>query len=1012
MKLRNSIIVTCLSALFFSVHGDALAQEAAKIQAAIVDESGKPVKDAEIYSGGSYAKTKADGKFSIAMESGSNLVVVAKGFQRFSLPAGETLDQPRITLKKAPVMYTEEGKVNLPFRKLYQGDVVGSVVKLDIADIQQYDHTIRLLDVLSGRVLGLHGSDRIRGLGRGIAVEDITGGGTGRVVFVVDGLPRDIEVMRLSEVESITVLKDVNSAVLYGSNAVNGVVMITTKRGEAFKKRSDFSLNYGLSAPRALPKYLGSAEYMTYFNQARVNDGLAPQFTDQMIENYKTGNKYRYPDVDYYSDQYLRNTKNYYDLNGEFSGGNNVAQYYANLGWNSAGSLLKFGEDAVSRSNLFNVRGNVDLKVNDWIKTAVDVSGVFSNDKGSRANYFGDASSIRPHEYTPLVPINLVRPNNPVLLGRKNDLDGQYLLGGLSNRLTTPIATGYSGGVQEVIFRNFAFNNRVDMQLDQVLKGLSFHTNISFDYLAGYNQTISNEYSVYEPVWSPTVDSIIDLKQYGKDSRPGTQAVGGSIFRRRFGAYGMLGYDRTFNEKHHVSANLIGFLGNYKFSGDFQGLKMAHAGLRVAYAYDRRYMVDFSGAYLSSVKLAEGNRGSLSPTIGLAWVLSEEGFLKSARNIDYLKLRASGGILKSDFLIGDFFLYDNRYTTSGSLGWYEGTRSRSGVMSSWGSNMDLGFSNRKEITFGIEGSFFKELLGVTANVFHDTYDDLVVRPSTRYPAFYTDFIPYENFGANAYKGFELGIDVKKKFGDWTILAGANVLYSTSEIKKVDEVYDNDYQYRKGNTTDGRWGLEALGLFQDDAEIAAAPKQSFGTVRPGDIRYKDQNGDGVVNDNDVIYLGQYQAPWSGGVQLKLSYKKLTLFALGQWNIGARDAVNDIGLTNYFWIDGTKKYSELVRGAWTPATKETATYPRLSSGANANNNRASSYWMFNNDYFMLRRVQLSYDMPASVSKALLMRKLNIFADGTNLFQFAKNKDIRDLSLGEPYYRVFSFGLNASF
>lgn len=995
--------------MLLCIQPDASAQETpVKIQSVIVDEEGRPIKDAAVYSGSAYTKTNAEGKFTIAVESGENVVVVAKGYESASLPSADAVEQARITMKKAPLMYTGEDKVDLAFRKTYMGDVVGSVTKLNAADIQKYDHTIRLIDVIAGRSLGMLGNDRIRGIGRGIDIADITGTGSGRAVFVVDGLPRDIDFLRLNEVETITILKDVNSSILYGTDAVNGVIMITTKRGEAYKKRSDFSLNYGISAPRALPKYLNSADYMTYFNQARANDGLGEQFTEETIENYRTGNKYRYPDVDYYSDEYLRSFKNYYDLTGEFSGGNNVAQYYANVGWNSAGSLLNFGEGAKARNNRFNVRGNVDLKVNDWIKTAIDVSGVFMNNKGPRGNYWSDAASVRPHEYAPLVPINLIDPDIALLLARKNDVNGEYLLGGNSNRLTTPFGYGYSGGVNEIITRNFAFNNRVDVQLDKLTKGLSFHTNISFDYSTLYNQTIANEFSVYEPVWAADEDKIVGLKQFGKDSRPGTQTVGSSIFRRRFGAYGMFGYDRVFNQRHHFTGSLLGFLGNYKYEGNFQGIKLAHTGFRLGYAFDKRYQVDFSSAYVSSVKLAEGNRGQFSPSLGVAWVISSEDFMSSARNINYLKLRASGGILHSDFPINDFFLYDNRYGGSGSYNWFEGGRSRGGVASSWGSNPDLGYTRRNEVTLGLEGLFFNKVLGVNASVFYNVYDNLVTRPTTRYPGFYTDFIPFENFGANMYKGAELGVDVTKSFGDWTIVAGVNMLYTTSEVKKMDEVYNNDYQYRKGHPADARFGLEALGLFQDEAEIAAAPAQAFGTVRPGDIRYKDQNGDGIVDENDEKYLGRYQQPFAGGLQIKISYRNFTLYALGEGSYGADEFLNG----NYYWVDGNKKYSEVVLNSWTPANKATATYPRLSSQANNNNHRQSTFWKYDNDFFNIRRIQLGYDMPASISKMLRMRSLNIFADALNVYQFSKSRRIRDLNPGgEPNYRVFSIGLNAS-
>ncbi len=197
-----------------------------------------------------------------------------------------------------------------------------------------------------------------------------------------------------------------------------------------------------------------------------------------------------------------------------------------------------------------------------------------------------------------------------------------------------------------------------------------------------------------------------------------------------------------------------------------------------------------------------------------------------------------------------------------------------------------------------------------------------------YPAFYTDFVPYENYGANMYKGVELGVDFTKSFGDWTVFAGVNLMYNTSEVRKIDELYNNDYQYRKGHPADARFGLEALGLFQDEAEIAASPEQVFGTVRPGDIKYKDQNGDGVVDDNDQRYLGRYQQPFSGGLQIRVSYRNFTFFALGEASYGADELLSD---NNYYWVDGNDKYSEVVLNSWTPNNKSHrhASPPQLTS-----------------------------------------------------------------------------------
>ena len=239
--------------------------------------------------------------------------------------------------------------------------------------------------------------------------------------------------------------------------------------------------------------------------------------------------------------------------------------------------------------------------------------------------------------------------------------------------------------------------------------------------------------------------------------------------------------------------------------------------------------------------------------------------------------------------------------------------------------------------------------------------------------------------------------------------GANLLYVTSKRLIVNEIYDNDYQYRKGYPKDATFGLEAVGLFKDQADIDNSPFQSFGAVKPGDIKYKDQNNDGVVDFNDEIYLRRWQAPLSGGLQAKISYKDLTLYAIGEGRSGAKTFMEG----NYYWVDGNDKYSEIVYNSWTPETASTATYPRLSSQANSNNFRRSTFWLYNNNYFQIRKIQLTYRMPESISNSMYMNNLDIFVDASNVYQFAPNRKIRETRVGnQPYYRTFSIGVRTNF
>ncbi|GHV20348.1 SusC/RagA family TonB-linked outer membrane protein [Bacteroidia bacterium] len=1016
MKNKNNYFIITVAFLCMALlgvnTGSVVAQrEAVKkiiVQSVVTDDAGNPVENVEIFSGSEFVRTDADGKFSIPVEPDAFVVVKAKGFSKRVLSCNDALNEAVISLESLPY---GEADINLAFRKTVNHEIIGAVSHVNASEVNRYSNTPFIEDgLLTGRALGMLGNNTIRGLGIGLDVGSLSSAGSysAPAMIVVDGLPRDLSFLRTSEIESITVLKDANASVLYGTAAVNGVIMVTTKRGEAHRKRADFSANYGIATPKQLPEYLNSAEYMKYYNRARENDGLSELYNEEVIRNYESGNPYRYPSVDYYSSEYLKPFKSYFDLNGELSGGNQTACYYANLGWHSMGDLYNFGNGKDARRNIFNIRTNADLKINSWINASLDGSAVFYNNKMPNAGFWSDAANIRPHEYTPLLPIDLINPENALLAGRKYDVDGKYLLGGNTNRMTNSIASVYAGGESEDVLQKFSFNNRINIDFDQWLKGLSFHTNISFDYLSGFQQTIAKQYSVYEPVWDANEDKIVSLKEHGKYANPGTQVVSGTYLRRRFGFYGLLSYDRRF-DAHHFTGSLVGYGSSYTQSGDFQGVKRAHLGLQLAYTYNNRYMVDFSGAYVNSVKLAEGHRGGFAPSAGLAWVVSSEDFMQGVGGVDFLKLRVSAGNQKTDLTIGDFFYYDSRYAGSSTVYWDDGNRSRNSTVSSWGSNTDMGYGNRKDFNIGLESRFFGETLGFEANLFHSLYDGIVIRPSTAYPSFYNSFIPFENFNANVYNGFEIGLNFTKTAGDWSFFAGANLLYVTSERTKVDEVYLNDYRYRQGRPIDAYFGLEAVGFFKDQNDIDNSALQTYGNVRPGDIKYKDRNSDGFINADDETYLGHWQAPFTGGLQIKLSWRNLTLYAMGEGRTG------HVAFTesNYYWVDGNKKYTEVVRGSWTSETGSTATYPRLTTQTSGNNSQRSTFWRYSADYFSIRKMQLTYGVPESFARKLFMKELNIFVDAYDPVMFAKKRRIMELNTGgAPQYRTFSIGLKAAF
>lgn len=1001
------LIFLCFAVLFSSKIVMAQTQQKDKnkitIESVVKDEKGNPIKGAMIYGneGTISAKTDASGKFTISIPDQTDILIESAGYESVIFKAGEIKNMKEFPLKASLFMYGSKDEVNIAFKKIKRGDLADAVTVINPDDILQYDNNLNILSAITGRVPGLLGSSNLRGMGAPL--------------FIVDGLPRDISTINMSEIAQISILKDANSSVLYGNGGVTGVIQLTTKRGQAGKKDVKVQAFYGISKPTALPKFLSSANYEQLYNEALVNDGLLPQYDAATIANYQTGNPYRYPSVDYYSSQYLNKIKPFSKVQMEMSGGNEVATYYSNIGWQQVGSLINFGAGDNAPQNLFNARGNVDLKVNSWIKTSLDGVAVFNNSKGSvtgtSGTYWAAANTLKPNLLAPLLPISLMKNQiDPLILSRKNDVNGLYMLGGTQVIPTDPIADGYSGGYNVNIIRNFSFNNRIDFDLNKFVEGLAFHTNVSFDFYTRFDQAVNNTYAIYQPTWSATADSITSLKTYGLDSRSGTQNITNGYYERRFGFYGMLDYDRTFGGVHHISGSLLGYGYRFRKLNDIQGSKNANLGLRLAYSFKNKYLVDFSSSYTASVKLPKSTRYGFSPTLGLAWVISSEDFMSSVSAINYLKLRLSGGIINSDNQIGGYFYYDNRYTNSGSYNWYEGSFSNSGVISSYGGNSSLSFPKRKELNLGFESMLFNNLISVDANYFTSQYSGQLATPTSTYPSFYLNYIPYQNFTNYAYKGAELGLSINKSFGDLSLVIGVNVLYADSKVLKTDEIYTNAYQYRKGQPVDALFGLVSNGFFADQNDINNSPIQRFGIIKPGDIKYVDQDGNGIIDANDQVKIGRYQPPFTYAPNLKISYKGFTLFALGNGRIGANSYTN----ASYYWVQGTVKYSEFILNRWTPATATTATYPRLSSQNNSNNFQNSTFWLYRDNYFTLDRMQLSYDMPEAIARKLLMKKLSVYVDGSWLFTISKQRTIKETNVygTEPYYRSYSLGIKTMF
>jgi hypothetical protein len=453
------------------------------------------------------------------------------------------------------------------------------------------------------------------------------------------------------------------------------------------------------------------------------------------------------------------------------------------------------------------------------------------------------------------------------------------------------------------------------------------------------------------------------------------------------------------------SGNSISTNGVYQLSTN------TNLGIQLGYNYRHKYWADFSGAFVNSTKLPENNRTAFSPTASLSWLISSENFLAGSKVIDRLKLSASAGILNTDLDINNYYLYENVYSLQSWFGWRDGMTSSSNqaFKSTNGVNPNLTFVKRKEFNASIEGSFFKRLISIEATYFIMQMEGFPTRRFTQYPGYFSDFAPYVNYNSNRYNGFDVLLNLYKEIGEIELNLGMTATYADSKVTKRDELYQDSYQNRTGKPVDAIFGLVSAGFFTEPSDITNNPVQAFGEVKPGDIKYIDQNEDDIIDSKDEVKIGRWISPYSFGLNFSVSYKNFSLFAQGTGSMGG----NGVKTSDYYWADENNKYSEVVRERWTDATRNTAKFPRLSSLKNDNNFRYSDFWLYSTTRFDITQVQLTYNLPKNILKKTFVKELGIYIYGYNLYTFAKNKDIMDMVIGgQPYYRYINLGIRANF
>ena len=923
---------------------------------------------------------------------------------------------PAFTPASAQIDENDSATVNMPFRKVAQEDVLGGVSTVNYRELMEKNYNTYTLDNMQGYVAGFNGAGMW--------------GYTDQLVLI-DGVPRADNNVKPDEVEDITFLKGAQAVVLYGSRAAKGAILITTKRGKVTDGLSvDVRANTGWAVAKAYPEYLGSAEYMTYYNEARRNDGLGNLYSDADIYNYSAqANPYRYPNLNFYSSDYIKKAYNRSDVTAEIEGGNERAKFYANVSYYKQGDFLNFGEGKNDYTDRFNVRGNVDLRINDFISAYVNANATYYNQRSTRGtNYWEAAASMRPNRLYPLIPTSFVDPaceGAQYMLSNSNNIINGCFLAGTQVEKTNAIADIYAGGRSTWTSRQFQFDAGVNVDLSKLLKGLSFHTLMAIDYATSYTQSYENTYAIFQPTWGNYngEEVISDLNNYETvDKKTGQETISGSSDNQTITFNAHFDYNRTFSDVHNVSAMLVANGYQTTTSGEYHKVSNANLGLDLSYNYDHRYYGEFGLATPWSAKLPEGHRAGFSPSFTLGWRVTGESFMQNQNIFDDLTISASYSNLKTDLDIENYYMYQGRYRSGDGSNWWDwnGMSSHTTTQSVLGGNDALAFVERNEFSVTLQALMLQRSLAFNASFFTSKHKGGIISATNQMPSYFRSYYPessflsYLNYNEDSRSGIDLAVKYKKQFGDFGFEGGLNFTYYTTKATKRDDTnYEDAYQYREGQPLDALWGYECLGFFQDQADIDNSPEQKIGgNIRPGDLKYKDQNGDGIIDGKDQVKLdkgGWYGAPATLGVNLTFKYKNFTLFMLGIGGFGGHAFKSN----SYWWVHGDGKYSAVVRDRWTPETAATATYPRLTTEAGQNNFVNSDFWLYSTSRFDLAKVQLTYDFPKSLFDGIFIKGLSVYVSGNSLLTLAKEREILEMNVGSaPQSRFYNLGVKVSF
>ncbi|KXT51837.1 TonB-dependent receptor plug domain protein [Bacteroides ovatus] len=923
---------------------------------------------------------------------------------------------------------------------------IGAQSSMKMEDIKT--PSASLTTTLAGRLAGVVAVQRTGEPGKDAAdiwIRGISTPNTSSPLVLVDGVERSFNDIDPEDIESLTTLKDASATAVYGVRGANGVILIKTKPGKVGKPT--VSADYYESFTR-FTKMVDLADGITYMNaanEAMRNDGIATKYTEDQIRNTIAGkDPYLYPNVDWLK-EIFNDWGHNRRVNVNVRGGSEKVAYYASVSYfNETGMTVTDKNidtyDSKMKYSRYNFTTNLNIDVTPTTKVEIGAQGYLGEGNYpaiSSADLYNAAMSISPVEYPKMFFVN-----------------GEAFVPGTStnNNFNNPYSQATRRGYDNLTKNQIYSNLRVTQDLDMLTKGLKLTAMYAFD--------VYNEIHVHQDRAESTYNFLDTSVPYDMNGQPILQRIyeGSNVLSYKQETSGnkktyleaSLNYDRTFNDDHRVSAL---FLFNQQSKllypkgtlEDAIPYRMMGIAGRATYSWKDRYFAEFNIGYNGAENFSPKHRFGTFPAFGVGWVVSNEKFWQPlSKAVSFLKIRYTDGKVGNSEVSDRRFMYLDQMKENGDYGYKFGPNG-----TKWSGyetvNMavDLIWEESRKQDLGIDLKLFNDDLSIVFDLFKERRENILLKREHSIPSFlgYNTSAPYGNIGIIENKGFDGTIEYNKRINkDWVIALRGNVTFNKDKWIQG-ELPEQKYEWMNqyGHNINGVKGYVAEGLFTQteiddmarweslsDANKAITPKpfaSQFGTVKAGDIKYKDLNNDGQIDAYDQTYISRGDVPTTVyGFGFTVGWKDLSVGMMFQGVAGAERVLNGSSVNPFNGGGGSGNLYSNIGDRWTEENPDqNAFYPRLSYGSettsNINNFQKSTWWVRNMNFLRLKTLQISYNLPKPWVNKVHLKNAAVYVMGTNLFTLSRFKlwdpELNtDNGASYPNTTSYSVGINFTF